>query len=132
MTPAAVAFAVDRDRSRAKAAAVRKFLGGMTPDEIDAEAEAYAAAEGPRLLRPDALRCWRRWQDLGARLVIVTASPEIIVGPFARQLGADLLIGTRLKYGADGRVGRGLPEPWTARIAADAEKVSPPESECPG
>ena len=41
---------------------------------------------------------WKRWQGQGARLVIVTASPEIIVAPFARGLGAERLIGTRLAY----------------------------------
>jgi phosphatidylglycerophosphatase C len=34
--------------------------------------------------------------------VIVTATPEIVVAPIARGLGADLLIGTRLAFdGAD-------------------------------
>jgi phosphatidylglycerophosphatase C len=37
---------------------------------------------------------------LNARLVIVTASPEILVWPFARGLGAEALIGTRLAFTA--------------------------------
>jgi phosphatidylglycerophosphatase C len=36
--------------------------------------------------------------------VIVTASPEDIVAPFARGLGADALIGTRLKVDSEGRL----------------------------
>lgn len=31
-------------------------------------------------------------------MVIVTASPDLIVAPFARGLGADLLIGTHLAF----------------------------------
>ena len=104
MAPAGVAFAIDRDRGRIKAAAVRRFLGGMTVGEVGAEAEAFAAAEGPGLLRPDALRCWRRWKDLGARMVIVSASPGVIVDPFARELGAERTICTRLVTDAGGRI----------------------------
>ena len=47
---------------------------------------------------------WRRWRERGARLVIVTASPDILVAPFARGLGADTLIGTELRFDEAGRV----------------------------
>ena len=40
----------------------------------------------------------------GARLVIVTASPEFVVAPFAHALGADALIGTRLAFDQAGAV----------------------------
>jgi phosphatidylglycerophosphatase C len=36
--------------------------------------------------------------------VIVTASPETTVRPFAERLGADDLLATRLAFDADGRV----------------------------
>jgi phosphatidylglycerophosphatase C len=59
------------------------------------------------LMRPDALRCWRDWRGRNARLYIVTASPEILVAPFAETLGADGLIGTRLAFdGEDCFTGR--------------------------
>jgi phosphatidylglycerophosphatase C len=37
-------------------------------------------------------------------MVIVTATPETVVRPFARILGADMLIGTRLQLDEQGRV----------------------------
>ena len=37
-------------------------------------------------------------------MVIVTASPDIIVQPFARGLGADHLIATRLAFDSEDRV----------------------------
>jgi phosphatidylglycerophosphatase C len=37
-------------------------------------------------------------------VLIVTASPEIVVAPIARALGADQLIGTRLAFDEAGRV----------------------------
>ena len=104
LLPALARFGVDRDRGRLKAAAARRFLAGLTRAELEAETQAFAAEQGRALLRPDALRAWRRWQGEGARLVIVTATPEIVVAPIARGLGADLLIGTRLAFDAADRV----------------------------
>jgi phosphatidylglycerophosphatase C len=104
LAPAAARYLIDRDRGRIKAAAAKRFLAGLTRAELEAEAQAFAAEHGRALLRPDALRAWRRWQGEGARLVIVTASPELTVAPFARALGADRLIGTRLAFDAADRV----------------------------
>jgi len=104
LAPAVARFALDRDRGRLKAAATRRFLGGMPRAELEAWAQTFASEQGRGLLRPDALRAWRRWQSDGARLVIVTASPETIVAPIARGLGADALLGTRLAFDAAGRV----------------------------
>ncbi len=36
--------------------------------------------------------------------MIVTASPEITVAPFARRLGAEALLGTHMTFDADDRV----------------------------
>src|SRR5579875_1172597 len=96
LAPAAVRYAFDRDRGRIKAAAVRVLLRGMRRDLLAQEAETFAAAYADRLLRPDALQAWRRERADGATVGIVTASPDIVVEPFARRLGADFLLGTRL------------------------------------
>ena len=45
------------------------------------------------------------------RLVIVTASPDLLVAPFARGLGADALLGTQLAFDAQGRVAGGFSSP---------------------
>jgi len=108
LAPAVARYGLDRDRGRLKAAATRRFLAGMPRAELEAWAQTFASEQGRSLLRPDALRAWRRWQSDGARLVIVTASPETIVAPIARGLGADALLGTRLAFDAAGRVTGGL------------------------
>ena len=102
--PAAVRYVFDRNRGRIKAAAVREFLRGVSLEDLEREARAFAQSEAPRLFRPDALAVWRRWRAKGAKLVIVTASPDVVVAPFARGLGADLLIGSRLATDANGKV----------------------------
>lgn len=104
LAPAALAFLVHRDRGRIKAQAVNEFLVGLTRPELEADAETFAAEFGPQLMRPDALAAWRRWRAEGARLVIVSASPTLVIAPFAERLGADCLIATELAYDERGRV----------------------------
>jgi phosphatidylglycerophosphatase C len=100
LAPALAAFLVHRNVERLKTAAVRVFLRGAEVAAVEAQARDFAALAAPALLRPDAMKAWRRHRQDGARMVIVTASPALVIAPFARGLGADLLLGTRLA--ADG------------------------------
>jgi phosphatidylglycerophosphatase C len=104
LAPAGLKWLTDRRRDRLKSAVIKTFLGGLAAEEIAADSRRFAAQQSTRLIRPDALACWKRWQGGGARLVIVTASPELTVGPFAHGLGADLLLGTRLETDSAGRL----------------------------
>ena len=101
---AALAYLFHRDRGRIKAAAVREYLRGVPKDRLQADAREFSERFSRSLLRPDAMAAWKRWRGEHVRLVIVTASPELIVAPFARGLGADALIGTQLAFDAQGRV----------------------------
>jgi phosphatidylglycerophosphatase C len=98
LAPDAIRFLRNRDRGRLKAAAIRRFLAGVSRADLEESSRRFAEGQARALLRPDAIRAWRRWQAQGARLVIVTASPEEVVAPFARGLGADSLLATRLAY----------------------------------
>ena len=104
LLPHIAAYGVNRDRGRLKAAAVARFLGGEPIERLQAEAETFAMEKAQSMLRPDAVQAWRNWRAQGALMVIVTASPETIVQPFARGLGADALIGTRLALDDRGRI----------------------------
>lgn len=104
MAPALAGYARDRDRGRIKAASVRQFLGGVSRETLQAEAEAFAAEVWAGFMRPDALACWEDWGRRGAHRVIVTASPETTVAPFARRLGAEALLGTRLVFDGQDRI----------------------------
>jgi phosphatidylglycerophosphatase C len=66
LVPAAVAYLGHRNRGRIKAAAVREFLKGLTRDQLEAQARAFAEAEAPHLLRPDAVQAWRGGGRAGA------------------------------------------------------------------
>ena len=98
MTRATAAYARDRDRGAIKAASVRIFLGGVSRADLEADAARFADATWDRFMRPDALKVWEDWGQRGAYRVIVTASPEITVAPFARRLGAEGLLGTHLTF----------------------------------
>lgn len=104
MAPALAAYIGDRDRGRIKAASVREFLRGVERQALEVEAERYADQVWDRFMRPDALACWKAWGDKGAHRVIVTASPETTVAPFARRLGAEGLLGTQLVFDSQDRV----------------------------
>ena len=104
MAPDLAAYAGHRDRGRLKAASVRQFLKGTPRTQLEADAEAFAGQVWPGFLRYDALACWKDWGAKGAYRVIVTASPETTVAPFARRLEADALLGTPLVFDADDRV----------------------------
>ncbi len=104
LAPALVVYLLVRNRARLKAATIRVLLGRVPRTELQAQARAFAIAMADRLLRPDARAAWVRHRAEGFRLAIVTASPEDIVAPFARGLGADVLIGTRLKTDSEGRL----------------------------
>lgn len=98
MAPEIITYPFRHDAKRLKEAAARAFLRGASRNEIEADARRFAETQGRRLLRPDAMRAWRRWGERGARLLIVTATPETIVAPFARALAADRLIASRLEF----------------------------------
>jgi phosphatidylglycerophosphatase C len=104
LAPAALAYGLWRDRGRFKEAAARRFMKGAPRAEIEDQAARFCEQRFDKLIRPDALDCWRDWRARGAMLIIVTASPEMVVAPFARALGADGLIGTRLEVDEDDRL----------------------------
>lgn len=108
LLPALAVYAATRDRARLKAAAARAFLAGLSPQQLANEAEAFAEAMAGRLFRPDAVAVWRAWKAKGATMVIVSATPEAVIAPFARKLRADCLIATRLALDPQGRISGAL------------------------
>lgn len=111
LVPAALAYLVHRDRGRIKAAATKVFLGGVSRERLEADARRFAELHSRSLLRPDAVIAWKRWRKERVRLVIVTASPDIVVAPFARGLGADDLLGTHLAFDDRDRLTGGFASP---------------------
>jgi phosphatidylglycerophosphatase C len=119
LIPAALAYLIHRDRGRIKAAATREYLRGVPRETLEADARRFAEQFSRSLLRPDAVAAWKRWRGEHVRLAIVTASPDLIVAPFARGLGADALIGTQLAFDVQERLTGG----FVGRNCRGPEKV---------
>jgi HAD superfamily hydrolase (TIGR01490 family) len=55
------------------------------------------------IIYKEALELIKQHHDAGRLVVLISASPEEIVEPMAKHLGADVAIGSRVKVDADGR-----------------------------
>ena len=97
-------YLATRDRGALKARLLRRLLGPVAQGELETLMRAFVARTGMGLFRPDALAAWRAYADTGVQRVIVTASPDLLVGGFGRLIGADRVIGTRLGFSAEDRL----------------------------
>ena len=80
----------------AKERVLHRFLAGMPQEALTREGERFARERIPALLRPQAMMrlAWHRRQ--GHRCIVVSASIEDYVAPWARAAGFDAVIATRL------------------------------------
>ena len=81
----------------AKERVLGQFLAGKPTGEIQAVAESFAVERIPSLLDPEAVSRLRWHQKQGHRVILVTASPELYVRPWAEAEGFDEALGTRLE-----------------------------------
>ncbi len=98
-----LAYLFTRDRGALKSRILFKLLGPITRAKLQGMAARFASGRGYGLFRADAREAWDACKATHER-VIVTASPELLVGPLAEMIGADRVIGTRLGFAADGRL----------------------------
>jgi phosphatidylglycerophosphatase C len=93
-----------RDRDAAKEALLQRLLAGHDVEELRAAATVFADVVIERGLRRSVLERVRSHKSDGHELVIVTASPELYVGPIGERLGFDAVLGTRLSTDSNGRL----------------------------
>ncbi|GAB4296428.1 MAG: HAD-IB family hydrolase [Thiohalomonadaceae bacterium] len=91
-------------RDVAKERVLIRFLTGLSEAELRRLGADYAQQDIPRQVRPQALArlAWHRRQ--GHRCVVVSASIEHYVAPWARAAGFDDVLATRLAVDDAGRV----------------------------
>ncbi len=105
LSPTLAAYALGLiDNSVAKERVLVRCIAGMRLEELQQEAERFAAYVLPRLLRHDAMQrlAWHKQQ--GHRCVVISASLELYVRPWAQRAGFDEVIATRLETREDGRI----------------------------
>ncbi len=105
LLPVLLAYALRlMSNSAAKERVLRRFVGGMEVAALEAEAERFVRERLPALVRPEALArlAWHRRQ--GHRCIVISASMENYVAPWARAAGFDDVIATRMALTGDGRL----------------------------
>ena len=99
-----LAYLFTRDRGALKARLIFKLLGPITRAKLEGRVARFISGRGIGLFRPDARAEWEKCKAEGYERVIVTASPEVLVGPLGEMIGADRVIGSKLAFAADGRL----------------------------
>jgi len=100
----ATSLLLARDRDAAKEALLQRLLADADVKELQAAATVFADVVIQRGLRPSMLERVQSHKADGHELVIVTASPELYVGPIGERLGFDAVLGTRLETDGNGRL----------------------------
>jgi HAD superfamily hydrolase (TIGR01490 family) len=90
--------------ARTKERLFRQLLAGSPAPMFRARAERFAAENLPQLVRRNALDRLRWHQRQGHRCIVVTASLEEYVRPWATSVGIEDVAGSRLEVSAEGRL----------------------------
>lgn len=88
----------------AKERVLVRCLAGMRMDELQQEGERFAALILPGLLRQEALHRLDWHKQQGHRCVVISASLDFYVQPWAIKAGFDDVIATHLETREDGRI----------------------------
>ncbi|NEQ30843.1 MAG: HAD-IB family hydrolase [Leptolyngbya sp. SIO4C5] len=89
-----------------KQAVLRYFFSGWSPEQLQQAADKFAAQKLPSLLRSEAMQRLAWHQQQGHRLILVSASLEAYLRPWAKSMAFDQVIGTRLETRSDRLTGR--------------------------
>ena len=109
LLPTLTAYALGFMRNDiAKIKVLRRFLANMEMDTLQQHALQFAEKKLPSLLRSVAMQRldWHRQQ--GHRCVVVSASLEIYLGPWANKAGFHDIVGSRLEVIEGGRTSGNL------------------------
>lgn len=79
-------------------------LSGMQIDALRQQAECFAATALPGLMRREAMQRLAWHKEQGHRCIVISASLELYVRPWAMKAGFDNVLATRLETLADGVV----------------------------
>ena len=105
LLPTLAGYALGKIRNDiAKERVFVRCLAGMSVDALQQKGEQFAANVLPGLLRPEAMRRLNWHRKLGHRCVVISASLEFYVRPWAINAGFDDAIATRLQTDEAGRV----------------------------
>lgn len=90
-------------RDGMKEALLKVALGGRTRADLEGHAERFAADILPRLERPALLERLKQHQRHGHRIILLSASLELYLRPWAAMRGIEEILATRLEYDSQSR-----------------------------
>ncbi len=88
----------------AKERVLNRFLSGMSLADLQKKAEQFAEVTVPKLLRHEAIQRFGWHKGQGHRCVVISASLELYLRPWAIKAGFDDVIATHLDIQKDGLV----------------------------
>lgn len=91
-------------RKEIKEKLIGRFFKGRSFFELERLGKAYADEKLDCFLKPEALRRLEWHQSRGHRCLLVSASFEFYLDPWAKRRGFEKVIGSRLEVDADGSV----------------------------
>jgi len=83
---------------------VRRFLSGMSAQRAAWAGRRFAERVLPKLIRSNVLSQLQEHLKKGHRCIIISASPELYLTPYAEQLGVQDVIATAFEIDAEGRL----------------------------
>jgi phosphatidylglycerophosphatase C len=104
LSPVFLAYAAGLvNNERTKALVVKNFFTGWPERDLRERAERFAEKTLPSLLVPRAMRRLGWHQKQNHRVILVSASPELYLQPWARRNGIEEVLATRLEV-EDGKI----------------------------
>ena len=91
-------------RQQLKEKAIALFFKGMPYRELKPLAEEFAKELIPSLLKPKAVEALKWHQKEGHRVIIISASIETYLRPWAKIMHIDDVIGSRLELDSNGTI----------------------------
>ncbi|MGB7413524.1 MAG: HAD-IB family phosphatase, partial [Thermosynechococcaceae cyanobacterium] len=74
---------------RAKETVLAHFLAGLTTEQLQTLGQRFAVQKIPKLLKAEAVERLRWHQSQGHQTIVVSASLEVYLAPFAAAMGID-------------------------------------------
>jgi HAD superfamily hydrolase (TIGR01490 family) len=105
LSPAFVQYGVGHiSRQEMKEKILTRFIGGKSFTDVQALGKQYADNQLDRYLKPEAIKRLTWHQSQGHRCILVSASVEFYLIPWAMRHGFEAVIASRLEVTPDGYV----------------------------
>ncbi|MES1982978.1 MAG: HAD family hydrolase [Pseudomonadota bacterium] len=98
LVPVLIAYRLGLMRNDlAKQRVLRRFLCGMASASLQSKAQHFATSTVPQLLRPEAMQRLQWHQRQGHRCIVISASLQLYVEPWASAAGCREVLATELE-----------------------------------